>query len=270
VTLLVDTSLDLQGVNKILNLPVPTNPSDAATKAYADAIAQGIIVKDAVQGVAVANVSLAAPGAIGAATAGQRVLLTAQATASQNGLYTWTSAAAALARTTDFATGAVEQPGTATFDENTKTLWVMNTQANVTVDTTAESWTSLGSAVNYAFTAPLTLNGTTVSLNNGNPLPVVNGGTGAATVAGARTALGAVGKFAQSVGDGAATSYTVTHNLGTTDVQVNVYDMATGNIELAQVNVTSNNAVTVTFGSAPAAAGGAIGSGTGKRVVVVG
>lgn len=94
-------------------------------------------------------------------------------------------------------------------------------------------------------------------------LPVGNGGTGSATAAGARTNLGATGKFAAAVGDGSTTSIVVTHNLGTQDVHVLVYSATT---PFAAVNVdvqlTSANTITLIFAVAPTAGQ--------YRVVVVG
>jgi hypothetical protein len=274
VTILVDSNLDFQNVNKALNLPTPTGPGDAASKSYVDAAQVGVLYKTEVIAASIGvNVSITAPGANldgVALAAGNRILLKDQTTGSQNGLWVWNSSATALTRPTDFATGATEEPGAGVFVEagtvNANSLWVMNNTANVTVDTTAETWAQ-ASGTSLSFTAPLTKTGSVVSLPT---LPVANGGTGSTTAAGARTNLSATGKYATTVGDGASTSIAVTHNLGTTDVTVNVYDMATGNLELAQVTITGTNTLNVVFGSAPAAAGGAIGSGTGKRVVVVG
>lgn len=60
-----------------------------------------------------------------------------------------------------------------------------------------------------------------------------------------------VRKFAANVGNSASTQFTVTHNLGTRDVVVNVYDNAT--YETVEVDVTrsTTNAVLVTFAVAP-------------------
>lgn len=271
MTLPVDTNLDFQNVNKGINVPNPTSAGDIVNKAYADAIAAGIAYKQSVRGVAITAITLATPGAIGEAVAGDRVLLTAQATASQNGLYIWNGANAALTRTTDFATGSSQEPGTAVFDDNLDGTWVLVADAAVTVDTTSETWTQGASAGNYTFQAPITNTGGQIGLNGGNALPVADGGTGSTTPAAARTALGAIGKYSTIIGNAAATSFTINHNLGVAAVQVQVFDMATGNIELAQVTITSVNALNVVFGAAPAASGGTVpGNGTGKMVVVMG
>jgi hypothetical protein len=58
--------------------------------------------------------------------------------------------------------------------------------------------------------------------------------------------------FATSIGDGSATSYAVTHNLGTKDVIVQLYDVSSNDTVYADVVRTSTTVVTVTFASAPA------------------
>jgi hypothetical protein len=62
-----------------------------------------------------------------------------------------------------------------------------------------------------------------------------------------------VGGYAANVGDGTATSYTVTHNLGTVDVIVMIKDNTSLEEVLADVVITNSNTVTVTFATAPAA-----------------
>lgn len=57
--------------------------------------------------------------------------------------------------------------------------------------------------------------------------------------------------FATSIGDGSATSYTVTHNLGTKDVIVQLYDVSSNDTVFADVVRTSTTVVTVSFTSAP-------------------
>jgi hypothetical protein len=57
--------------------------------------------------------------------------------------------------------------------------------------------------------------------------------------------------FKGSIGDGSATSYTVTHNLGTRDVLVELYDASSYETVIADVTRTSTSVVTVAFTVAP-------------------
>lgn len=70
-------------------------------------------------------------------------------------------------------------------------------------------------------------------------------------------------KFATSIGDGSATTYTVTHNLGTKDVTVQIFENNEDYNQIeADVQHTSTSVVTIKFASAP--------SSNEYRVVVVG
>lgn len=69
-------------------------------------------------------------------------------------------------------------------------------------------------------------------------------------------------KATASVGNGTNTSFAVTHNLGTRDVQVQVYDNATYDTVECDVVRTDANTVTVSFAVAPAT--------NAYRVVVIG
>jgi hypothetical protein len=61
-----------------------------------------------------------------------------------------------------------------------------------------------------------------------------------------------VGGYAANIGNGAATSYAVTHSLGTVDVIVMIKDNATLEEVFADVVITDANTVTVSFATAPA------------------
>ena len=61
----------------------------------------------------------------------------------------------------------------------------------------------------------------------------------------------AADSFKASIGDGSATSYTVTHNLGTRDVLVELYDASSYETVIADVTRTSTSVVTVAFTVAP-------------------
>lgn len=89
-------------------------------------------------------------------------------------------------------------------------------------------------------------------------LPIANGGTNATTAAAARTSLDVPRKFVAAVPSG-STSATVTHNLGTSDVIVQVYEVSSGEnvlVDIARVDSTStasDDDVTMTFSVAPSA-----------------
>lgn len=86
----------------------------------------------------------------------------------------------------------------------------------------------------------------------GGTLTVAKGGTGATTAAAARANLGTPGKYSAAIGDGSATSYVVTHNLGTQDVTVSVAEAsAPFNVVMTDIQLTSINTITVTFSTAP-------------------
>lgn len=59
------------------------------------------------------------------------------------------------------------------------------------------------------------------------------------------------GGYAANVGDGSATSFALTHNLGTRDVVVSIYDNSTYEEVITDVVLTSTSVVTVTFAVAP-------------------
>jgi len=58
--------------------------------------------------------------------------------------------------------------------------------------------------------------------------------------------------YATTIGDNSNTSFTVTHNLGTKDVIVQLYDLSSNDTVYADVVRTSTSVVTVSFGTAPA------------------
>jgi len=60
------------------------------------------------------------------------------------------------------------------------------------------------------------------------------------------------GGYAANVGDGTATSFALTHSLGTRDVVVGIYDNTTYEEVITDVVLTSTSVVTVTFAVAPA------------------
>jgi len=134
---------------KVTNLAEPTAASDAATKNYVDLAIQGLRVKDSVKAATTTNITLSGTQTIDSVplSIGDRVLVKDQTTPTENGLYV--VASGAWTRTSDADTGS-ELRGAFTFVQQgvnyADTGWVMTTDVNVVVGTTAINWIQFSSA----------------------------------------------------------------------------------------------------------------------------
>jgi len=161
--------LDFGGF-KGTNAADPTAAQHLATKAYVDALAQGLSPKEAVRVRVGSNVNTASPGAtLDGVTmaAGDRVLLTNQTTASQNGIWVWNGAAVAMTRALD-ADSEADLLGASVFvleGTSADTLWTLTTDAPITVGTTALTWTQFNSAGDIVGGNGLTKTGNTLDVN---------------------------------------------------------------------------------------------------------
>jgi len=287
---------------KITGLADPASDQDAATKAYVDAARQGLNVKPSVRAASTGPLTLSGTQTIDdvSVIAGNRVLVKDQSTASQNGIYV--VAAGGWSRSTDADTDAEVTAGMFTFvtegTANADSGWVLTTNDTITLGTTGLAFaqfsgagqvtagaglTKTGNTIDVGGTADrITINSDTVDIAStyvgqasivtlgtittgvwtGTDVAVADGGTGAGTADGAKTNLGFMTRYAASIGDGAATDYTVTHSLSTRDVVVSVHDNSTYEEVFANIEKTSTSAVTVRFSTAP--------SSNAYRVVVIG
>src|ERR1035437_611242 len=114
----------------------------------------------AVAAVAVANVTISSPGAtLDSYTllTADEILLTAQTTGSQNGVWTWNGSTSALTRPNEFpSAGVVKRGRTVTVIKGTvyaNTQWILDsTAAGITIDTTSQTWVTPAASVSPATT----------------------------------------------------------------------------------------------------------------------
>ena len=167
------------------SVPTPVGANDAANKSYVDSTAQGLNAKYSVVAMSTSNLALTGAQTVDgiALVATNRVLLTGQTTASQNGI--WVVQTGAWTRPTDFATGST-QIGTYVFVEvgtaNSSSGWIENGSTSVIVDTTAQTWTQFSGAGEIIAGTGITKTGNTIALTT--PVAVGNGGTGTSSSTG--------------------------------------------------------------------------------------
>lgn len=238
---------------KIINLASPSASTDAVNKAYTDALVNGLSWHASADVATTTTVTIASGLAAGqivdgvTLVAGQRVLVKNQSTASQNGIYV-VPATGAATLATDSVTGELNQQATVRIELGTVnggTQWTLSTPNPITVGTTSQTWVSTTPST-YSAGNGLSLAGTTFAVNNGSG--ILADGTSTRIDTSVVTT-----KYTATIGDGASTSITVTHNLGTRDVVVALYDVSTYVEYEVDVTHTSTNAVTLTFATAPAA-----------------
>lgn len=250
--MLVKSNLDLENVAKIVNLPDPTGAQDAATKAYVDNAIEGVNWKDSVRVRTSSNVNLASPGSaldgITMATS-DRFLAAGQTTPAENGIYVWNGAAVAATRAPDCSTAAELEQAITTVEEGTSagTSW-RQTSVNFTLGSGAVAWTQFGSGASAA-------SETTAGIAEIATQAETDTGTDDARFVTPAKLAGYVGrklKFSSTFGDGAATQYDFTHNLGTLDVHVSVRRVSDDSDVICDARRTTTNVVRLNFASAPA------------------
>lgn len=249
----VQTSLDFGGVRKIQNLPTPSAAADAATKGYVDSAVEGLAWKDSCRVATQANLSLASPGAtIDGITmaANDRVLVRSQTAPAENGIYIWNGAATPMTRALDASTAAELEQAVVTVEEGTSaSATFRQSSVNFTLDSGAVAWTGFGTS------APAATESTAGILEVATQAEADAGTSDTTALTPLKLAnwSGRSRKMSQAIGDGAATSYTVTHNFNSRDVTVQVYRNS-GNYDsvLVEVRRTSVNAVAIVFDTAPA------------------
>lgn len=160
---------------QITNLGTPTNSTDAATKGYVDAVAEGLHVHASVVALADSNVTLNDfNGFVDGVnlSSGSRILLTAQSDSAANGIYVYSPGEGggngSLARASDYDTAAEIQAGDFVFVSGGTvygiTGWVQENPVT-TLGTDPIVWDQFSGAGEYTAGNGLTLDGTVFEID---------------------------------------------------------------------------------------------------------
>ena len=247
------SDLDFNSAARILNLPDPTLAQHPATKAYVDSAVEGLAWKDSVRVATQGNFNIVVPGStIDGVTMAthDRVLVRAQSTAADNGIYIFNGPAATMTRSPDASTAAELEQAVVTVEEGTSAgVTFRQTAVNFTLGSGSVTWATFGTAAPAASetTAGIAELATQAETDTGTDDARIVTPLKLATYSGRKL------KFSADFGDGSATQYTITHNLNTRDVHVEVYRTSRNfDTILCDVDRTSVNAVRLTFAAAPA------------------
>jgi hypothetical protein len=276
---------------KLTGVATPTAGTDAPNKTYVDNLINGTKWLAPVICATTANITLSGEQTLdGVTTNASRVLVKDQSTASQNGIYL--SSSGAWTRVSDFAAGANAANASLFVEQGTTyadTQWICSTNTgSAVVGTNSLTFVQFGSGSSYtADESTLHLTGTVFSIKStypgqasittlgtvttgvwqGTEVAVNKGGTGSTSATGARSNLGAVGKYSALIGDGSNASISITqatHGLAVDGTNmVSIYDASTGAQVMADVTVApGTGTVTIVFTTAPAS--------NAYRVVIIG
>ena len=227
----ITNTFDANGF-KVSNLQDGTSAQDAVTKAQLDAAVQGWKWKEPVRAATTANITLSGAQTIDGVSviAGDRVLVKNQSAGADNGIYV--AASGAWSRAADYDAASELVGGTVFVSEGTangNSQWTMTTDAPITLGTTALVWTQAGGGTSYTAGNGILISGGVISAD---PAVVAR-------------------KASATIGDGSATTITVTHNLNTQDVDVSVKEVSSNAGVLVDWVANGVNTVQLTFGVAP-------------------
>jgi hypothetical protein len=178
----VPTASVALNAQKITGLATPTDATDAATKAYVDAVTEGLHIHPSVIAATTANVTLASALENGDTLDGitlatnDRILVKNQTTTSENGIYV-VQASGQPSRATDFDTASEVDSGDFVFvssgTANGSTGWVQ-TNKPATIGTDPIAFTQFSGAGTYLAGTGLTLTGNVFSANIGTDIQAYN------------------------------------------------------------------------------------------------
>lgn len=227
-----------------------TSPTDLVTKQQLDNAIAGLAWKQPVKVATTANGALASAYANGQSVdgatlvTGDRILVKDQTTGSENGIYT-VNAAGAPTRTADADASAELQSATVYVVQGTANGDKAFTQTanSPTLGTTALTWSQVGGGTNYTAGAGLVLSGATFAVNPGPG--VIADGTSTRLDP---TYTGLAKRYSQDIGaTSAGTTITITHNLGTQDVLIQIRRVSDNAIVDTNFLPATGNTVTGTF-----------------------
>jgi len=256
MSLPVVTTLDFGGVRRIISLPAANAAGQPVTFEQLNSAIEGLNWKDNARVDATVNVSLSSPGAsINGVTlaAGDRFVARAQTTQSENGIYIWNGAATPATRSLDANTWDELKSAVVVIDEGPNAGSAFRqTAVTGTLGTTAIVWASFTAA------APIATEATAGIAEIATQAETDAGADDQRFVTPLKLANWAARfkKSAAVIGDGTATLFTVTHNFGTRDVQVTIYENSgLYRQALVEARFTTVNAIDIVFDTAPASNG---------------
>jgi hypothetical protein len=246
------TNMDFNGIARILNLPDGVASGQPVTFDQLNAAIEGLAWKDNARVATQGNINLASPGAtIDGITmvAGDRVLVKAQSTTSENGVYIWNGAAVAMSRALDGNTAIELENATIVVDEGTNagTPW-RQTQVNFALGSDPVLWSAFSSDT------PPASETSAGKIRIATQLETDTGAedNAAVTPLKLKNSIHAKKKATALIGDGSSTQFDVTHNFGTRDVQVSIYrSTAPYDDVLVDVERPDTNTVRIRFAAAP-------------------
>jgi hypothetical protein len=170
-TMNTNANLVFSGAGTVKGIPLPTADTDAANKAYVDAMSNGLSWKQAVRAASTANINVATGGLLSvdgvALVAGNRVLVKNQTAPAENGIYV--VAAGAWTRAADM-NDAAEFDGAAVFVQEGTTQegsgWT-ETATVTTVGTDAVVFSQFTGGALYTWGVGLSNTGNTINVNVG-------------------------------------------------------------------------------------------------------
>lgn len=247
------SDLDFNSVARIRNLPTPVDSDEPVRLADLNSAVEGVAWKDSCRVASQVNVTLSSPGAsIDGVTLsnGDRVLVKAQTTTSENGIYVWNGAATPMTRAPDASTSDELEAAVTTIEEGTSagTSW-RQTSVNFTLDSGAVAWTQFGTGAGAASETSAGI----AELATQSETDAGTDDTRIVTPLKLATWSGRTKRAQGTIGDGNATQIDVAHNFNTRDVIVQVYQNS-GSYEQVNCDISlpNTNTARLNFAAAPA------------------